>query len=107
MRLLALKASLPGMLKELESASPAGFIAASPAIATAIQRPTTSFLWPSTHRVRVVIALRLDIGFALSFVCDTYAVSRDLPVLYTYAVSTSRWPTPDLRWGPEEHMQWP
>jgi hypothetical protein len=60
MRAFALNASLPGMLKVVDSASPAGFIAANPAIARTIQSPPTSFLWCSTHRVRVVIALRLD-----------------------------------------------
>ena len=39
-----LKASLPGMSNEVDRASPAGFIAANPAIARTIQSPTTSFL---------------------------------------------------------------
>ena len=74
MRLLASNASLPGMLKDVESASPAGFMAANPASARTTQSPRTSFLWRSTHRVRVVIALRLDICAAFRRPW-TYAVS--------------------------------
>jgi len=66
MRVLAVKASLPGTLNEVERASPAGLMAANPPIASTSQTPTTSFLWPRTHRVRVVIELRLDIRPVLS-----------------------------------------
>src|SRR5215210_220270 len=56
MRPLAAKASLPGMLNEVDSASLAGLIAAKPPIASATQRPRTSFLWARTQRVREVMS---------------------------------------------------
>ncbi len=75
MRLLASDASLPGMSNDVESASPAGFMAVKPATARMTQRPRTSFLWRSTHRVRVVIALRWDISVGPFVVPGTYTVS--------------------------------
>src|SRR5215208_1074251 len=86
MRLLATKASVPGRLNCWDSASPAGFVAAIPAIAMTSHRPTTSRLWASTHRVRFAIALRSDIGPSLP---GAYVRCKLRRKYYTYAVSLS------------------